>query len=282
MQGTVIVTGASTGIGAETARYLGSRDFQVFGTVRDMNDGVALERHGVVPIRMDVTDTASIEQARQSITSSIRDRPLVGLVNNAGIATLGPLEHMPMEDFRRVFEVNVFGVVAIIQQFLPELKRARGRIVNISSVSGLLAFPFGAAYSGSKFALEAISDALRRELVPFGVRVTLIEPGSVRTAIWNKMAALDMEYVRHTPYERILPGLRDQAVKGGRRGLPASRIAHAVHRALTTPRPPARMLVTKRPLTNRVTRLLPDWLIDKLIANRVWGAQREGAAERGT
>lgn len=273
MRGMVIITGASTGIGAETACHLKSKGFHVFGTVRRMNDATALEEHGVEPVVMDVTDPASIARVRQLVTPATRDRPLVGLINNAGIATLGPLEHIPVQEVRRVFEVNVFGVVAVTQAFLPDLKRARGRIINISSVSGLLAPPFGGVYAASKFALEAISDALRREVMPFGVRVTVIEPGAIVTAIWNKMDAIDMKYLHDTDYERVVPRLRDAAVRRGKRGLPSSRVAEAVHRALSAQHPPTRMLVTRRPLTNRVTRLLPDWVIDRLIEKRVWGSR---------
>src|SRR5216117_2533512 len=182
VNGGVVVTGASTGFGAAIARHLADRGFRVFGTVRRAVDEVALARDGVTPVRMDVTDTASIMRAQGEVERALGATPLIALVNNAGIPAAGPLELFPLDDLRRVLEVNLIGVVAVTQAFLPLLKASRGRIVNISSVAGRGALPFIGPYAASKFGLEAVSDSLRRELLPFGVRVVVIEPGSFKTA----------------------------------------------------------------------------------------------------
>src|SRR5438093_12844615 len=192
VNGGAVVTGASTGFGAAIARHLAGRGFRVFGTVRRAEDEVALARDGVTPVRMDVTDTASIMRAQGEVERALAGAPLLGLVNNAGIPAAGPLELFPLDELRRVLEVNLIGVVAVTQAFLPLLKASRGRIVNISSVAGRGALPVIGPYAASKFGLEAVSDSLRRELLPFGVRVIVIEPGSFKTAIWSKVEAMDL------------------------------------------------------------------------------------------
>ncbi len=271
MHGSVVVTGASTGIGAATARALAGHGFHVFGTVRRHQDGTALEEAGVVPVLMDVTDTKSIERAHAAVVAQLATRPLTGLINNAGIPVAGPLEHVPLDELRRVLEVNIVGVVAVTQAFLPELRRSRGRIVNMSSVSGRLALPFMGPYAASKFALEAISDSLRRELMPAGVNVIVVAPGSVRTAIWSKVAGIDLTRYAGTAYEHVLPSLLESAIASGDQGLPPEAVADAVVTALTTQRPKARIVVVKHPLTLRIMSLMPVRWIDRAIAKRIWG-----------
>src|SRR5436309_6994589 len=187
----MVVTWTSTGIGAAIARHLAGRGFRVFGTVRRAEDDAALDRAGVTAVRMDVTDTASIARATEQVERALAGAPLLGLVNNAGIPAAGPLELFPLDELRRVLEVNLIGVVAVTQAFLPLLKASRGRIVNISSVAGRGALPLLGPDDASRFGREAISDSLRRELLPFGVRVVVIEPGSFKTAIWSKVEAMD-------------------------------------------------------------------------------------------
>ena len=164
MPKAVLVTGASSGIGRAVAGELVRRGFTVFGTIRRRDDAPALAALGATPVTLDVTDAATIAAARAQLERALAGQPLVGLVNNAGIPAAGPLELLPLDELRRVFEVNVVGVVAVTQAFLPLLKVARGRIVNISSLAGRAALPFLGPYAASKFALEAISDSLRREL----------------------------------------------------------------------------------------------------------------------
>ncbi len=180
--GTVIVTGASTGIGEATALHLKELGFDVVGAVRKDEDAARLRSSGLRSVKLDVADQSSIAAARQELG----DAPLAGLVNNAGIAVAGPLEFLPLDQLRLQLEVNLVGQLAVIQQFLPALRAARGRIVNVSSIGGRVALPLFGPYSASKFALEGMSDALRRELRPHGVDVILIEPGGVKTPIWRK------------------------------------------------------------------------------------------------
>src|SRR5437899_11982965 len=170
VNGAVVVTGASTGIGAAIARHLAGRGFRVFGTVRRAEDEVALARDGVTPVRMDVTDTASIVRARGEVERALGTTPLIALVNNAGIPAAGPLELFPLDELRRVLEVNLIGVVAVTQAFLSLLKASRGRIVNMSSVAGRGALPFVGPSTAPKFGLEAMSHSLRRALLPSRVQ----------------------------------------------------------------------------------------------------------------
>ena len=276
-RGAVIVTGASSGIGRATARQLRDRGFAVFGTVRRAEDAGALRGEGMTPLMMDVTDPASIAAAREVALTQL-EQPLVGLVNNAGIPAAGPLELLPPEELRQVLEVNVIGLLAATQAFLPSLRRSRGRIVNVGSVSGRIALPFAGAYAASKFAVEALSDSLRRELSGSGVRVVLIEPGPIRTAIWDKVVAPErFERYRGTPYAPLLPFVRRQALSSGEHGLPPEAVADVVLRALTARRPPIRVVVTRHKLRYRMTRILPDRVLDaaaRWVLGRAVGNQQ--------
>ena len=166
--------------------------------------------------------------------------------------------------------MNLIGALAVTQAFLPLLKAARGRIVNVSSVAGRGALPFMGPYAASKFALEGMSDSLRRELLPFGVRVIMIEPGSVQSRIWDKVAAMDLGRYRATAYGHVLERFRDAALRGAKRAPPADIVARAVARALTARRPPVRMLVSEHPIIDRLLLRLPDRLLDWLIVRSVW------------
>ena len=276
-RGAVLVTGASSGIGAAIARELVTRAFSVFGTIRRPDDAAALAAAGVVPLRMDVTDAGGIAAARVEVERALGGRPLVGLVNNAGIPAAGPLELVPLADLRRVLEVNLVGAVAVSQAFLPMLKLSRGRIVNISSVAGLAAMPFLGPYAASKFALEAVSDSLRRELSPFGVGVIVIEPGIIESKMWDKAETIDLAPYRGTPYEKVLERFRNRALGRGRRAPPATLVARAVFRALTARRPPTRVLVSARPWIDGLVVRLPDTILDWLVKRTVW----RGEAGRG-
>lgn len=186
-QTTILITGASTGIGRDAAIHWGRRGHQVIAGVRRESDGKALrdDCDEIEYVILDVTKEDHI----QKLWSEISGRKITGpfhLVNNAGIAVTGPLEALPIVDLRRQFDVNFFGAVQMIQTFLPLLRKTHGRIVNISSVAGRIASPYMSPYAASKFALEGLSDSLRRELRPFGVKVILIEPGPIDTPIWNK------------------------------------------------------------------------------------------------
>lgn len=270
IRGGVLVTGASSGIGAAIARELVVGGFRVFGTIRRPEDEAALVIGGVVPIRMDVTDAASIAAARVAVERALAGRPLSGVVNNAGIPSAGPLELVSLDELRRVLEVNLVGAVAVTQAFLPLLKVSRGRIVNMSSVAGRVALPFMGPYAASKFGLEAVSDAFRRELAPFGVKVIVVQPGSIQSKIWDKVEAMDLGTYRGTPYEGALQRFRDEALRGGRRAPPATIVARAVLRAVNARRPPTRILISAHPWIERMVVRLPDRLVDWLVKRMVW------------
>jgi NAD(P)-dependent dehydrogenase (short-subunit alcohol dehydrogenase family) len=272
MAGRVLVTGASSGIGEATARHLATLGFEVLAGVRRDEDA---ERIAAVPgidaVRLDVTDPASIAAAAERAGDG--DGGLAGLVNNAGVAITGPLEFMPIEELRRQLEINVIGQVAVTQALLPALRRARGRIVNISSVAGRVALPLAGPYAASKYALEAISDSLRREVASQGVRVVVVEPGGIRTPIWQKGTAdADRIEAAAPPEARSLYGamadsLRKEAEKiASETGLPPQAVADVVGEALTADRPRTRYLVGRdAKLRATVARVLPDRVMDRLI-----------------
>ena len=265
----VLVTGASTGIGEATALHLERLGFRVFAGHRKPEDGERLRERGgpgLEPIRIDVTDEAEIAAAAELVG----DR-LYGLVNNAGIPVPGAVELLPLDDLRRQLEVNLIGAVAVTQAFLPMLRAAKGRILNVTSVGGRVATPYMSAYHASKFALEAVSDSLRRELLPQGVDVIAIEPGAISTPIWSK----GQEYaatVDELPSE--LDGIyRDEtdvamkaAVEADERGLEPAVAAEAIANALTTRRPKARYVVGRDARQMIAAQsVLPTRLFDRVL-----------------
>jgi NAD(P)-dependent dehydrogenase (short-subunit alcohol dehydrogenase family) len=266
----VVVTGAAGGLGFATGSLLVQRGFRVFGTLLESEDSAALERAGVTPVRLDLRQSASVRDASERIHAQLGDMPLAGLVNNAGIATGGPIELLDLDALREVFEVNVFGLVAVTQAFLPKLREAKARIINISSVSGVLAAPFLAPYCSSKFAVEAISDSLRRELYPFGVEVVIIEPAVIRTPIWDKALQVDLERYRGTVYEPVIPEALRRLRKNREKGLDPSVVARVIGDALTVADPPIRIPVARKRRNHLMARWMPDRFIDRMIARKVW------------
>jgi len=248
----VVVTGASSGIGAATAELLARQGFTVFAGVRsdDAAARIGALHDRIRPVRLDVTKADSIAAAERDVAAS--RLPLHGVVNNAGIAVGGPLEFLPVDLLRRQFEVNVFGPVAVAQAFLPLLREQRGRIVFVGSVSGRLVVPFIGAYSASKFALRAIADAMRRELAPAHVNVSLVEPASVKTPIWQKgRASRDELLQRLGPkavelYAREFDTMFGRLDAAERSGMPVERVSHAILHALTAREPKAHYLIGSR------------------------------------
>ncbi len=227
-RGYVVVTGTSTGIGEATALHLVEQGFHVFAGVRQEADGDALRVQApkrLTPLIVDVTDEAAIAAAAASVTKTVGNRGLAGLVNNAGIGVPAPIEFQPMADFREQLEVNLFGPVAMIQAFLPLIRRGGGRIVNVGSIGGMLVLPINGAYSASKFGMRAISDALRLELRQWNIHVSLIEVAPVKTAIFGKSFA-GARRARADDRERGLRALREadrrdpegRGRRGGERG----------------------------------------------------------------
>ncbi|HSN04717.1 MAG TPA: SDR family oxidoreductase [Nitrospira sp.] len=272
---TVVISGASTGIGAACALHLDRLGFTVFAGVRREADGELLKAEAsprLQPVLLDVTDSASIDRARQLIASLVREAGLAGLVNNAGIAVAGPLEAVPIQDLRRQFEVNVIGQVAVIQAFLPLLRKGRGRIVNMGSIAGRAAMPLMGPYSASKFALEALTDALRLEVQQWGIQVSIVEPGAIATPIWEKSGAKADELEATTSgelkdlYAGVVAGVRARVAEAAARAIPAEVVAQVVEHALTADRPKTRYLVGRdAKLRAIMVALLPDRLSDRLM-----------------
>ena len=209
-RGFVVVTGTSTGIGAATALHLAEHGFHVFAGVRQEKDGEALQAQAegsLTPVILDVTDESAIAAAAATVADAVGDRGLAGIVNNAGIGKPAPIEFQPMEDFRTQLEVNLFGPVAMIQAFLPLIRRGGGRIVNVGSIGGLLVLPLNGAYSASKFGMRAITDALRLELRQWNIHVSLIEVAPVKTAIFGKTYA-ELDALEERLGETCVPALR--------------------------------------------------------------------------
>jgi len=274
---TVVVTGASTGIGEATASVLLGRGLRVFGSVRRQEDAGRLSRRfgeRFRPLVFDITDRAAVESAVRVVSASLEGRTLLGLVNNAGIAVVGPLLYLPLDDFRRQLEVNVTGQLIVTQAFAPLLGAdpARsgppGRVVMMSSVGGRNASPFMGPYNTSKFALEGLSESLRRELMIFGIDVVIIAPGAVATPIWDKADALDPAAFAHTPYAPALQRAK-QWIVHGRQGFAPERIGQTVVTALTAPRPRTRYVVTPTPIREWLVRALPKRMLDRLVAKRL-------------
>lgn len=272
----VLVTGASTGIGYACAQTVASAGYIVFAGVRNERDAQRLSAlHGVRPLLLDVTVAQHIAAAADAIRAS--GVTLAGLVNNAGIAVAGPLEFLPLDDFRRQFEINVFGALAVTQAMLPLLRETPdARIVFMSSVSGQIAPPFIGPYASSKFALEAIGDALRMELSGFGIRVSVVQPGNVRTPIWQKgrdakddlTARMPEEAVKH--YGAAMNVLVHVTEREERTGIDPQIVADAVLQALTAPHPKARYPVGSPPAwQRRLASLLPERVRDRLILRNV-------------
>lgn len=275
---SIVVTGASTGIGWAVTQVLTQRGFHVFASVRKSADAerlVAAFGDAVTPLIFDVTDQAAVREAALQVEAVLGGRTLAGLVNNAGIAVAGPLLHLPLDEWRRQLEVNLTGVVIAIQAFAP-LVGARGtgpkdpgRIVNIGSVGGRNANPFMAPYCTTKFGLEGLSESLRRELLPFGVDVIVVAPGAVATPIWEKADEIDTAAYADTVYAKPMEGLRAYMLALGKSGLPPERIGEAVHTALTAARPKARYTVTPQPGQFLLSQVLPKRVLDRIIGKRL-------------
>jgi hypothetical protein len=275
----VLVTGASTGIGYACVEALLASGRFVFGSVRKKADARRLKEvfgDDFAPLLFDVMDEEAIKRAVAVVDQRLAGGTLEGLVNNAGVALPGPLLYQPIEEFRRQFEVNVVGQLRVIQAFAPLLgagaaRNGRpGRIVNMSSVAGTIASPFVGAYASSKHALEGLSDALRRELMIFGVDVIVIEPGVVRTPIWDKAQEADFSRYDSTPYGPSARRLLKWAGEHSLDGAPAELVAKAVLRAFDSRFPPTRIRVVPNYLTDWILpRIIPTRLLDWLIARRL-------------
>jgi len=273
---SVVVTGVSTGIGWGVTKVLIGQGFRVFGSVRKSADADRLRQEfgdHYVPLLFDVTDESAVKAAAGQVRERLDGEPLAGLVNNAGVAVAGPLLHLPVADFRQQIEINLTGVVIATQAFAPLLSPASGsqgkagRIVNISSVGGRNGVPFLSPYNASKFALEGLSEALRRELMLLGIDVIVVAPGAVATAIWGKADQVDITPYRDTAFFPALEKVR--AFMNGAGGLAPERLGEVVAKALTTARPKVRYTVAPDPLQTFLMAHLPRRMVDRMIGARL-------------
>ncbi|EFQ81991.1 oxidoreductase, short chain dehydrogenase/reductase family protein [Aeromicrobium marinum DSM 15272] len=274
---TVLVTGAGRGIGRTTSLRLAASGWHVYAGVRKVEDGerlVAESSGRIEPVQVDVTDPDQVAAAGERITS------LDALVNNAGIVVGGPVEGVPLADLRRQLEVNVVGQVAVTQALLPRLRESRGRVVFVSSVSGRVATPMTGAYNASKFALEGLADALRMEVHPWRIGVSLVEPAQTDTDMWQDAEAeLDATVASLSPehrelYDAHIAGFRRMIPLSQRMASPAEKVASTIERALTSRRPRARYVVGAGPKLQAVAAgATPTPALDALL-RRVSGVPR--------
>lgn len=272
---TVLVTGASTGIGRATALLLDAGGWTVFAGVRKPEDAASLAAAAspsLVPLILDVTKATEIAAAAKQIGEAVGDAGLDGLVNNAGTAHPGPLEFVPLQSFRDQLEVNVVGQLAVTQALLPLLRAAKGRIVNVTSIGGLIAGTMLGPYNASKFALEALTHVFRQELAPWGIEAIAIEPGQIATPIWATSSKRSDEIV--TPqatalYADKMAGARRMSTNAAVNGLPAIEVAKVIQRALTARKPKTRYTVgTDARLGATIVARLPDRARDRIFAGR--------------
>lgn len=272
-QKTIVITGCSTGFGRATALHMLRSGWRVFATVRQKVDQAALleeaarlgYRESLLPVLCDITDAAQVAKLRQTVSETVN--VLDALVNNAGTAFAAPLELLELDDLRQQFEINVVAQVSVTQAFLPLLKAAKGRIINISSISGRYSAPVIGPYAASKYALEALSDALRVEMAPFGVQVILIEPGSGATHIWatSRQRSEKLNAHRDGPYGPLLARTERIINHSEKHGFAPELVAATIAQALSAPRPKTRYLVPARE-----GRLL---FARKFLSDRMWDRQ---------
>jgi NAD(P)-dependent dehydrogenase (short-subunit alcohol dehydrogenase family) len=276
MAPAVLVTGASTGIGRACALHLAGRGHTVYAGVRKQTDADSLKAeargYALEPITLDVTDQPGIDAAVEALTAELSNDGLAGLVNNAGVALGGPLEYLPIETWRTQLEVNVIGQVAVTKSFMPLIRMGKGRVLFIGSVGGRVGTPLMGPYNASKFALEGIAEGFREELRPWNLKVILIEPGAIKTNIWDKGRAQadDLEQSlgeeANQRYGTLYKALRKLVDRQDRSGIPPERVARVVERALFSANPRARYLVGPDAIAmGVVARALPDRAKDALM-----------------
>jgi NAD(P)-dependent dehydrogenase (short-subunit alcohol dehydrogenase family) len=275
----VVVTGASTGIGRAAVASAIAGGAHVFAGVRKQADAKSLTAEfgkAVTPLIFDVTDEVAVNAAAAKVAKALGSKKLFGLVNNAGMAVPGPLLHLTTENLRRQMEVNFIGVHIVTQAFLPLLGAdpdrtgPAGRIVMISSIGGEQAFPFVGAYAASKYALEGYSEALRRELMLFGIDVVIVAPGAIATPIWGKVDDSQLEPYRNSRYAPILDKVRDYMLDNGAKGLPPSAVGDLVWRSLSGRKPKTRYRILRGEFMQMtLPKMLPKRLVDAAIAKRL-------------
>lgn len=275
-QQLVLVTGASTGMGAATARELAARGFYVLAGVRRESDGEAIKADNIEPLILDITKTDQVAASGERVAAD--KRPLRVLVNNAAVQVNAPVETLPIDEWRRLFEVNLFGHIAMIQTMMPALLKSKGRIINISSVGGRIAMATYGAYAGAKFALEAVSDSLRREISQFGVQVVVIEPGAVKTEMAGRGAAATTHHLAGlTPdqekrYSPMVKAVIAQTAHHMVDGLSAEKAALVIAEAATARKPKTRYAIGRdSAILTRAAGFLPDRVLDRMFNSSLRG-----------
>lgn len=274
VKGRVLITGVSTGIGKAIALHLMRNNYQVIGSVRSTNDAKSLVEQWpehFVPAVFDVTDTQSIERSMLLVKEALKGEPLNAIINNAGISHAGPIIEQPINEIMQSFNVNVFGMLAVTRTFLPLLtggnKQTKKNIINISSVSGGMTVPFLGTYSATKHAVEAYTQALRRELSLFGIQVTAIEPGMIKTELFDKASADGvLDKYNNTPYEKLWKLFNHSLRKQEAKAKPAQKVADAVFKTLNTNKAKSRMPLD---FSWFMGKILPDKVFDKIICKEL-------------
>jgi len=274
-RGAVFISGSSTGIGKGTALCLDKLGFRVFAGVRRQKDGEALRcesSESLTPVIVDLNEKETIDKALETISEAVGEDGLSGLVNNAGIPLEGPLEFFPIDEIRKGLEVNLIGHITVIQRFLPLIRKRKGRIINVGSIGGILPIPFGAPYNASKAAMHALTITLRRELLPSGIHVSLVVPGTIRTEIWKKI----QEQTGHLSsdviewYGHEMDALRRAAEKIGGKGIPPESVGKVVAKALTKKKPKTCYIVgSDARLQRLVAMFLPGRIQDRVVLRMI-------------
>jgi NAD(P)-dependent dehydrogenase (short-subunit alcohol dehydrogenase family) len=282
---TAVVTGVSTGIGQAICARLINDGWRVFGSVRKEADADAARGalgDAFTPLVFDVTDGPAVAAAGEQVSDALAGRTLDGLVNNAGIAVAGPARYVPIDDLKTQFDVNVYGVVRTSQTFLPLLGADHdrtgkpGKIINISSVSGKFSAPFMSPYSMSKYAVEALSDAMRAELLIHGIDVVIVEPGPVKTPIFAKTADLDFSPYKETEYRDALDRMVSSSQRLGKDGLEPEDLGNLIAEIFNNPSPKTRYPILKNKFSRwTLPRLLPTRMVDRALARRMGMRKRK-------
>ncbi len=276
MQKAIVITGVSSGIGYEMAKKFALAGYQVFGSVRKLEDASPLMDEfpdNFLPLVFDVTNYVAIDSAAAEVKNLLKGEPLVGLINNSGIAVSGPLMQLPIEDYQRQFDVNFFGLIKVIQTFLPLLgaiknfDKAPGRIINISSAAGQIGFPFLSPYCASKHAVEGVSESLRRELMHLGIKVILVAPTAICTPIWDKEGVDVPDHIRDGVFGKQVRNFLYLFSKSGERGMQANEFANKVVSIFEKKNPKSRYAISANKLKEwLMPRYMPSTTVDKGIA----------------
>ena len=279
--GGVLITGSSTGIGEACALKLHELGYEVFAGVRQAEDGQSLRQktsERLHPVMVDITNAEQVKAAAETVRQGLGDRPLAGLINNAGISVGGPLEFVPIDRFRNQLEVNLIGHISVYQSFIPLLRQSQGRIINVGSIAGFFASPILGPYSASKYAMEAVADVMRRELKPWNIKVILLEPGVIATKIWEKARTHTATAIKEAPaevmqlYGALIERVTKLAADNEKIAQSPEVVANAVVRALTANRPKTRYRIGPKARLQKVLSWLPDKIQDRLVATYLnWG-----------